>query len=106
MTKKTTGLAAEIKRDLLDQLERADVRGGQYVSLVNDYMALWQIKEMLLADIEKRGVLVESMTGNGFVVTKKNDSVDQVTRISTQMLKVLSEIGIKPGMLGRDEEEL
>ena len=95
-----------VKRDLLNQLQRNDIVGEQYTSLVEDYMNMWSIKELLIEDIHKRGVLVETMTGNGFMVAKKNDSVDQLTRVNSQMLKLLSEIGIKPSQGGGDEDEL
>lgn len=95
-----------VKRDLLDQLRRNDIIGEQYVSLIDDYMNMWRIKELLLADITERGVRIQSMTGNGFVTEKKNDSVDQLTRINGQMLKLLSEIGIKPTLSGGGDDEL
>ena len=37
-------LREAIKNDLLDQLERDGVVGEFYVDLVNDYMALWDVK--------------------------------------------------------------
>lgn len=53
----------DIKKDLLDQLERNGVFGKQYTDLVDDYMALWDIKNKLIKDIQKRGVTVEWSNG-------------------------------------------
>ena len=51
MAKKT-----DIKNDLLDQLERNGVYGNHYIDLVNDYMALWDVKNKLIKDIKEKGV--------------------------------------------------
>ena len=41
-----------IRQDLLDQLDRAGVYGSHYLDLVDDYMALWDVKNDLIADIK------------------------------------------------------
>ncbi len=98
MAKKT-----EIKKDLLDQLERNGVYGKHYLDLVDDYMALWEIKNKLIRDIKKRGVSVKWTNGpidpetgkaaqEGY---KKNDSIAELNKTNAQMLKILSELGIK-----------
>ena len=48
----------EIHEDLLDQLERNGVYGQHYIDLVSDYMALWDVKNKLIQDIEIKGVSV------------------------------------------------
>ena len=101
-------LYAEIKKDLLDQLERNGTTGTYYSDLVNDYMDIWVTKCLLVDDIQQRGVDVKYNNGGGQKGIKKNESVDQRIKVNMQMLKLLSEIGIKPSRVdgdpGADEE--
>lgn len=86
----------DIRRDLLEQLERNGTVGEQFRGLVDDYMKMWVIKEQLAADIKERGVLVPAFGPGGREYLKKNDSVDQLPKYNAQMMKLLNEIGIKP----------
>jgi phage terminase small subunit len=90
MAKKT-----EIKKDLLDQLERNGVHGKYYCDLINDYMALWDIKNKLITDIKKRGVSVYWCNGGGQEGYKKNESIAELNKTNAQMLKILKELGLK-----------
>jgi phage terminase small subunit len=90
MAKKT-----EIKKDLLDQLERKGVYGKYFIDMVNDYMALWDIKNKLIADIKKRGVSVYWSNGGGQEGYKKNESIAELNKTNAQMLKILNELGLK-----------
>lgn len=85
----------EIKEDLLKQLHENETYGKHYEDLIEDYMALWEIKNRLIEDIKKRGVSIEWNNGiqNG---RKKNDSISELNKTSAQMLKILSELGLKP----------
>jgi P27 family predicted phage terminase small subunit len=84
-----------IKKDLLDQLERNGVFGKHYLNLIDDYISLWEIKEKLIKDIKKRGVSVEWDNGGGQSGYKKNDSIAELNKTNAQMLKILSELGLK-----------
>lgn len=95
----------EIKNDLKDQLERNGVYGRHYLDLVNDYMSLWDIKNKLIKDIKVRGVTIKWETYNkdGDIVQsghKKNDSIAELNKTNAQMMKILSELGIKPSAVG------
>jgi len=85
----------EIKKDLLAQLERNGIAGKHYLDLVEDYIALWEIKNMLIADIKKRGVSIYWCNGGGQEGYKKNDSIAELNKTNAQMLKILSELGLK-----------
>ena len=67
-----------IKSDLMDQMERNQTYGEHFEDLLNDYMSLYEIKNMLI----KKGI-------------KKNDSIEQLLKANTQMLKILDALGIK-----------
>lgn len=85
----------QIKQDLIDQLERRGVYGQHYLDLINDYMALWDIKNDLISDIKERGVTTRYQNGANQWGYKKNDSVSELTKINAQMLKLLSELGLR-----------
>lgn len=85
-----------VKEDLIAQLEKDGVVGEFYLDLVNDYMAMWDVKNMLIEDIETKGVSVRYQNGENQFGYKKNDSVAELQRTNNQMLKLLSHLGLKP----------
>ena len=90
----------DLRNDLLDQLERNGTVGKQYEDLVMDYMDLWVTKCLLVDDIQERGIYVKYNNGGGQKGSKKNDSIEQRIKVNAQMLKILSELGIKPTQIG------
>ena len=84
-----------IRQSLLKQLEENGVKGAHYVDLVEDYMSMWDIKNNLIADIQKRGVNVEYQNGPNQWGHKKNDSLQELTRTNAQMLKILYDLGLR-----------
>jgi phage terminase small subunit len=99
----------DIKNDLLDQLERKGIYGNHYLDLINDYMALWEIKNKLIKDIKARGVSVFWCNGGGQEGYKKNDSIAELNKTNAQMLKILNELGLKAtssGSVDDPDEEM
>lgn len=95
MTKKT-----DIKNDLVNQLERNGVYGKHYLDLIDDYMAMWEIKNKLIKDIKARGVVVKYQNGPEQWGHKKNDSIAELNKTNAQMLKILNELGLKASSAG------
>ena len=95
---------ADIKKDLVDQLERRGVYGRHYLDLINDYMSLWDIKNKLIKDIEQRGVSVHWCNGGGQEGYKKNDSIAELNKTNAQMLKILNELGLKAEPLEENDD--
>ena len=93
MSKKPKKL--HIKNDLIDQLERRGVYGGHYLDLIYDYLELWDIKNALIKDIKDRGVTTKYQNGPNQWGYRKNDSIAELTKTNAQMLKILSELGLK-----------
>ncbi len=89
MTKK------QIRAALIEQLEAQNKTAAFYVSLVDDYMKYIDLKDMLIADIEKEGVRRTIITGNGFETEKTNDSVKLLNTTTATMLKLLNDLGLK-----------
>ena len=85
----------QIRQDLVDQLERQGGYGQHFLDLIDDYLALWDTKNELIKDIKERGVTVRYQNGENQWGYKKNDSVSELVKVNAQMLKILSELGLK-----------
>lgn len=97
----------EIRKNIIEQLERAGNDKQFYIDLVDDYMDMWATKQLLVEDIKDRGVRVEYDNGGGQKGFKKNDSIEQRLKVNAQMLKILAELNISPSELeGGDEDEM
>lgn len=94
----------EIKKDLLDQLDRNGTVGKHYDDLINDYMNFWVDKQMLTDDIQERGVTVTYNNGGGQCGVKRNDSIADKIKVNVQMLNILNALNIKPSN-GEDEDD-
>ena len=95
----------QIKQDLLDQLERNGIYGQHYIDLVNDYMALWEVKNKLIKDIKEKGVQIKYQNGENQWGYKKNDSVRELTNVNNQMLRLLDSLGLKPSKFEAEEDD-
>lgn len=97
----------KIKKDLIHQLKLMGANTPVFSSQVNDYMSMWITKELLIADIEKRGAYVTYDNGGGQKGTKKNDSVIDQAKINAQMLKLLDALNIKSTtLISEDNDQL
>jgi phage terminase small subunit len=85
----------EIREDLLRQLEENGTYGSQYVDLVEDYMALWDLKNKLIQDIKRRGAMIAWQNGEFQKGSKKNDAVVELPKVNRQMLVLLKELGLR-----------
>lgn len=99
------GQEYEIRTDLLEQLDENNMIGKQYEDLIEDYIELFKLKNLLIDDIHKKGLRSRVKTGNGFYQTKPNESVDRLFKVNTQMLKVLDELDLKKPKAD-DEDDL
>ena len=86
---------SDVRQNLIDQLERNGVVGDHYRDLIEDYMALYDVKRALIRDIKRRGVSVEYQNGENQWGVKKNDSVAELVKVNAQMLKILAELGLR-----------
>ena len=96
-----------LRDDLINQLrERGLEQKSHYISLIDDYCRLWDVKNPLFDDVKKRGVNVEYNNGGGQKGYKKNDSLSELTKVNGQMLKILSELGLRGADVVAKEEEV
>jgi len=97
----------KIKRDLINQLKLKKAKTPTFLSQVNDYMSMWIAKEMLISDMEERGVYISYDNGGGQKGIKKNDSVIDQIKLNAQMLKLLEALDIKSTtLISNDSDEL
>ena len=97
---------SEIKKDLLDELERNGTVGKYYTDLVDDYMSLWDAKNLLKADGKERGAVVEYVSNNGTINKRKNESVGELVKVNDRMVKLLEALGITPDGAVNDDDEM
>ena len=97
----------KIKKDLIHQLKLKKAAIPTFLSQVNDYMAMWVAKEMLISDIEERGAFISYDNGGGQTGIKKNDSVTDQIKVNAQMLKLLDALDIKSiSLISEEKDEL
>lgn len=89
-----------IEKDLKNQLFENGATHSHYIDLVDDYLALWDVKNLLIGDIQERGVTVLGVRGE-----KKNDSISELNKTNAQMLKILSELGLKATEIAKEDDE-
>lgn len=97
---------SEIRKDLLDELERNGTVGKYYTDLVDDYMSLWDAKNLLKADVKERGAVVEYVSNNGTINKRKNESVGELVKVNDRMVKLLEALGITPDGAVNDDDEM
>jgi len=84
-----------VKESLIEQIKLQGKTSDFYVDLINDYMSLWDLKEMLYDDIKTNGLRLIQKNGNGFETEKKNDSVADIQKTTATMLKILNDLNLK-----------
>ena len=95
--------AQDVKSSLIKQLESLGKNSTHFLSLVDDYIFLWKLKKTLQADIKKEGLRKKIKNGNGFFVEKPNESIVNLTKVQTQMLKLLTDLGLEEPAIEDDD---
>lgn len=95
-----------IKEDLLNQLKILKKEDAFNLDMVEDYMTLYDLKEKLRKDIKSKGLRYKTTNGNGFKIEKPNESILNFPKINTQMLKILSDLGLtEPSSAEQDDDD-
>lgn len=95
----------EIKESLLKQLRLQNKTSDFYLDLVSDYMDYWSLKKKLITDIRKKGIRYDTVNGNGIKVEKPNESVTNLPKITTAMLKILNDLNLKEPLSNSSAED-
>lgn len=85
----------EIKEDLKNQLMSQSKYGKQFDDMIEDYLYLVGLKEILQRDIAKNGLRYKTTGGNGFTSYKPNESCERLLKTNAQMLKILQDLDLK-----------
>ena len=92
----------QVRESLLEQLRLQNKTSEFYGDLVNDYVKYWRLlisvislKNKLITDINKKGLRYKTVNGNGIEVEKPNESVTNLPKITTAMLKILNDLNLK-----------
>lgn len=96
----------EVRESLIEQLHQLGADKSAYIDLVDDYMSFWVIKEMTKIDIKVRGVYIKYSNGGGQYGTKENPSVAYQLKISSQMMRILSQLKLSVENAGGNDDEL
>lgn len=100
-------MKSRVRKNLIQQLKLMGADTPVFLDLVEDYMALWETKELLIADIREHGIRIRYDNGGGQTGEKDNPSVQQQVRVNAQMLKLLAQLGISTDkVLGGGADEL
>ncbi|PNP90627.1 hypothetical protein BMT55_11660 [Listeria newyorkensis] len=93
-----------IRRDLLEQLKASGIVGAQYKDLVDDYLALWDLKEELKKEIKTKGAMVVWRNG-AQTGRKRSDAVVELPKVSKRMTDLLEVLGaIEPPAGAADDD--
>jgi phage terminase small subunit len=88
-----------IRKDLLEQLKRNEKDSNLYGDLVEDYLALWEFKEDLKAEIKKYGVRVDWQNGTQSG-RRTNSALADLRAINKQMISILKSLGLDTPLSG------
>ena len=85
----------DIEESLMIQLKSQNKEGVFFCDLVADYLYFYGMKKKLKTDINKNGLRIMLTNGNGIDVEKPNESVQNLIKVNSQMLKILSDLNLK-----------
>lgn len=89
----------EIKKSLIEQLRSRGSDIALFADQVDDYMQLWDLKEMLIEDIRETGLRTED--------GKDNTSPKQLPIVNRQMLSLLKTLGVTTdNIVGEGDDDL
>lgn len=86
---------SDVKQSLLDQLKAQKKYQKYYIDLVDDYMKYYDLKTKLQKDLKTRGLRYTVTSGNGFQSEKPNESVQNILKVTSTMLKILQDLGLQ-----------
>lgn len=84
----------KVKESLLAALVAKEMDSPYFLDLLDDYMDLWDIKNKLRIDLQKRGPVVEWQNGANQKGLRKNDSLTEYPKISKRMTDILRQLEI------------
>ncbi|AXY08532.1 hypothetical protein CUC43_29420 [Bacillus thuringiensis LM1212] len=97
---------AQIKQDLLQQLENSGLYGMHYVDLVDDYMTMFDAKNKLAREMKKNGPMIEWQNSESQKGVKANPATKEFRETNKRMTELLKVLGLKePVYEGNDDDD-
>lgn len=94
-----------LRQSLYNQLVHRGADTDYFIDLADKYVSLWRVAENLEADIEKRGVMYEDFSSVGIKMWKNNPSVNELTKTTSQMAKLLTQLDLSTNNVLTDGED-
>ena len=104
--KKRETMRKEVEKSLKEQLTAKGADIDLFNDQIQDYMTMWDLKEMLKDDIKENGLRLNYTTANGGLAEKDNPSVKQIPLINKQMLMLLKQLDISTDKVIKDGVDL
>jgi len=96
---------AQIKQDLLQQLEVNNLYGMHYVDLVDDYMTMVDVKNKLAREIKKKGPMIEWQNSESQKGSKANPATKEFRETNKRMTELLKMLGLKEPVIAEGTED-
>ncbi|PGM25448.1 P27 family phage terminase small subunit [Bacillus thuringiensis] len=97
---------AQIKQDLLQQLENSDLHGMHYIDLVDDYMTMFDAKNKLAREMKKNGPMIEWQNSESQKGVKANPATKEFRETNKRMTELLKVLGLKESVYeGNDDDD-
>lgn len=91
----------KIKKSLIAQLKQRGADTPYALELVDRYLDLCRLEDLLWADINERGVSI--LQSNGYI--KQNESVGNVQKTNARKTGLLKELGLKVADINEVEDD-
>lgn len=91
--------SAIIREDLQAQLRSQEKNGKYYDDLVNDYIYYLELRAKLKKDIREKGLRYKTTNAAGKEIEKSNESIINITKVTSLMLKILSELKLNEPLI-------
>lgn len=96
-----------VKNSLLKQLKDRGADVAHFKDLVEDYVALQEIKNDLKQNIEEVGTVYFTHNTQGDTIQKTNPSIRELVGINRQMLNILKQLDLTTDSVGGfDSDEM
>lgn len=83
-----------IKKSLIEQLEKKGANVDCFVDMVESYIFFTQQERKMQADIRKRGLSYKATSATGKEYTKDNPSIKNAAMYNKQRLSILKDMGL------------
>jgi len=95
----------EIKESLIRQLEKKGAKTPHFMSLIDDYMFLYDQVQKMKTSIRKDGVEYEAVSAAGKTYMKENPAIKNIIIYNRQMLAIIKELGLSTEEAGETEDD-